>query len=81
MSLNSRLTHFISQDSSTQPTIPPQHENAESPLKIDSSRQNSIVEDMEKFSEEEVNLDLKRPPYVHVGFTLELKHGNIDLTL
>jgi hypothetical protein len=68
MSLTSRLSNWFSQDSSVGTSLGAQHNDgyAESDFDIDGARQIKRPRTMERLAEEEVDLDLKRPPYTHV---------------
>ena len=71
MSLTSRLFGLFSQDTSGGTSLET-HRNgyAEPDLDFDGPRQNKRPRTMEKLAEEEVDFELKRPPYVHVGATM-----------
>ena len=68
MSLTSRLSSLFSQDTSGGTSIET-HRNgyAEPDVDFDGPRQNKRPRTMEKLAEEEVDFELKRPPYIHVG--------------
>ncbi|EXJ54092.1 hypothetical protein A1O7_09429 [Cladophialophora yegresii CBS 114405] len=67
MSLTSRLSSWFSQDSSIGTSLEAQHNDgyAASDFDIDGARQIKRPRTMERLAEEEVDLDLKRPPYIH----------------
>jgi hypothetical protein len=67
MSLNSRLTNWFSPDSSVQPSLEASRNDAYSDPDpdIDSARQIKRARTMEADTEE-VDLELRRPPYIQV---------------
>ncbi|KIW83127.1 hypothetical protein Z517_02371 [Fonsecaea pedrosoi CBS 271.37] len=67
MSLTSRLSNWFSSDSSVgNPAIGVQHNGyAEPDFDLDGARQNKRPRTMERLEEEETDLELKRPPYLH----------------
>lgn len=64
MSLTSRLSSFFSQESSV--SEPQRNGYAEADFDLDGARQNKRLRTMENLEEEEVDIELKRPPYLHV---------------
>ncbi|KIX04080.1 uncharacterized protein Z518_07633 [Rhinocladiella mackenziei CBS 650.93] len=66
MSLTSRLSNLLPQDTSVQESVESQRNGyAEFDSDIDGARQIKRPRTMEKLVEEEVNFELKRPPYLH----------------
>lgn len=67
MSLTSRISSFFSQSPATENTLQGQHHDFNTPdLQIDRSRQNKNLHTMAASAEED-DLELKRPPYIHVS--------------
>ena len=67
MSLISRLSGISSQNLTTEASNASQHVIAESEYEINETRQNSGRATMEPLPMEEVDQELKRPPYLHVS--------------
>ncbi|KIW14135.1 hypothetical protein PV08_06916 [Exophiala spinifera] len=66
MSATSRLSNLFSQDSTRRDSVQIQRNgSAESEFEIDSARQIKRQRTMEKLAEEEIDDELKRPPYLH----------------
>jgi len=66
MSLTSRLSNLFSQDSSAGDTVKSQRNGyAEPDFDLDGARQIKRPRTMEKLAEEEIDHELKRPPYLH----------------
>lgn len=68
MSLTSRLSNWFSQDSSVGNSLEAQRNDAYSgsEFDIDGARQVKRPRTMETLEEAEVDVELKRPPYLHV---------------
>ena len=76
MSLTSRLFGLFSQDTSGGTSIETHRNGYAGPdLGFDGPRQNKRPRTMEKLAEGEVDLELKRPPYIHVGTTCPARTG------
>ena len=72
MSLTSRLSNWFSHDSSVGTSLEAQHNDvySESTFEIDGARQIKRPRTMERLAEEEVDIELKRPPYSQVRIDL-----------
>ncbi len=79
MSLTSRLSNWFSQDSSIGASLEAQRNDAysESTFDIDGARQIKRPRTMERLAEEEVDLELKRPPYLQVRVEFDAQHASI----
>lgn len=77
MSLTSRLSNWFTQDGSVRLSLEAQRNDgySDSDTDIDGARQIKRLRTMEKLGEEEVDIELKRPPYIHVRVQLDACHG------
>ena len=71
MSLTSRLTGLFTPDSSIAST---QRNGYADPDLDDGARQNKRPRTMEILADEEIDIELKRPPYYQVGITCTTCH-------
>ncbi len=80
--LASRLSNLFSQDSSAGDTVKSQRNGyAEPDFDLDGARQIKRPRTMEKLAEEEIDHELKRPPYLHVRKLLSSQSSSVLLTM
>jgi hypothetical protein len=82
MSLTSRLSNLFSQDSSAGDPQESQRNGYAGPdFDLDGARQIKRQRTMEKLGEEEIDHELKRPPYLHVRKWLSCQMCSVLLTM
>lgn len=77
MSLTSRLSNWFTQDGSVRLSLEAQRNDGYPgpDADIDSARQIKRPRTMEKLGEEEADIELKRPPYIHVRVQMDTCRG------